>query len=183
MKTKAMVAVMLAALATTGTQCINDNFLIAVNLPIPFCHSINPGPNTFSGRDTIKLEGQIDKNYVDNMKAARFYDIKVSVGGDYNGSGTGDAFIVVKDTLFRIVHFSGNWSDFKTPVSVLTGAPKVVIDTTGVKKLVDILNQFVMTRSASVILEGRGTLSGQTPVPSGLSACIEVFAQVDAQIK
>ena len=184
MKTKVMVALLLAALATTGSQCINDNFLVAVNLPIPFCHNINPGPNNFTGRDTVLLQNQIDPSYLDNLKAARFYDIKVSVGGNYNGSVVGDAYIVGNNNIpSRIVHFDGTWADFKTPVSILNGAPKVVVDTLGVKALVSILNQFVVSGRATVILAGGGTLSGQTPVPSGLSACIEILAQADAEIE
>jgi hypothetical protein len=183
MKTKVMIVLMLGALATTGSQCINDDFLVAVNLPIPICHAINPGPNTFLGKDSVNLVNQIDPTYLGKLKAARFYDIQVWVTGTYDSTIVGDAYIVINNVDYRLVHFGGRWADFKTPMSILNGGTKLTIDNAGIQKLTDVLNQFVATGRATVVLKGAGTLYGQTPVPSGLTLCIEVFAQADAQIK
>jgi hypothetical protein len=183
MKTKVMIGIVLAALATTGSQCINENFLVAVNLPIPICHAINPGPNTFSGKDSVNLVNQIDASYLNNLRAARYYDIQVWVTGNYDSTVAGDAYIVVNNVDYRILHFAGKWNDFKTPVSIINSGSKITLDNAGVQKLTDILNQFVATGRGTLVVKGAGTLSGQTPVPSGLSLCMEVYAQADAEIK
>jgi hypothetical protein len=183
MKTKVMIGIVLAALATTGSQCINENFLVAVNLPIPICHAINPGPNTFAGKDSVNLVNQIDPTYLGKLKAARYYDIQVWVTGNYDSTVAGDAYIVVNNIDYRILHFNGKWSDFKTPVSILNAGSKITLDNTGLQKLTDVLNQFITTGRGTVVLKGAGTLSGTTPVPSGLGLCFEIFAQADAEIK
>ncbi len=180
MKTKILLVFLLGVLATTGSTCINDGFLVAVNLPMEMCLAINPGSNpSFSGSQTIKLSDQVDASYLDKIKNARFYDLKVHVTGTYTGTiYNGKCYVNGK----KLLDFTGGWADFATPQSLVGGSTFITRDTTGLKELVAVLNQFKTQPNTTVTLAGEGVLS-PTPIPSGLSVCLEIFAQVDAEVK
>src|SRR5512135_1126569 len=94
MKTKLLLFSLLLILATTGSTCINDGFLVAVNLPINPCFKINAGPTlTFNRSITDTLAMELDPSYRENIKSARYYDIRVSVLGTYNGTVNGTVYI------------------------------------------------------------------------------------------
>lgn len=183
MKTKVLLVFLLGILATTGSTCINDGFLVAVNLPIETCVGINSGPNLiFSGSETIKLADQIDVSYVNNIKSARFYDVRVKTKGTYNGT----IYIEGKIDGVSLVKTKTNpwpWSDFATPQSLLGKSEKFTVDSAGVRQLTTKLNQFKTDPTVSITLSASGTLAGQNPVPDGLSVCLEILAQVDAEVK
>jgi hypothetical protein len=179
MKTKALLLLLLGILATTGSTCINDGFLVAVNLPISNCFSINSGPTlSFSGSLTIKLADQIDASYLNKIKAVRYYDVRVSVQGTYTGSVSGSA--TINDV--PLLTYTGQWSDFATAQSLLGSSTHITSNATGVAELVRVLNLFKTDQTVTVKLSSTGSLSGQTPVPAGLSVCVEILAQVDAEV-
>jgi hypothetical protein len=180
MKTHVVLSLLILALMTTGSSCINDVYLLAVNLPISECFAIKAGPTlSFSESDTANLASYIDPSYVDKIKAARYYDIRVYVTGDYNGSVSGTGFL----NNIPLITYSGTWNDFKTPRSIITDKTKIVPVTAGVNELLRVLNQFASPPHSVVIrLGSSGSLSGQTPVPAGLSLCVEIYAQVDAEM-
>ena len=185
MKTKILLVFLLGILATTGSTCINDGFLVAVNLPISACFNIKSGSNlSWTPSDPgqpviIKLSDAIDGSYVDKIKNARYYDMQVTVHGAYAGSVSGFAYINGKPLL----SFQGQWSDFATPQSLIGSSTHITPQTAGVAELVAMLNQFKTNASTSMSLTSNGSLSGQSPVPSGLSFCFEILAQVDAQVQ
>lgn len=183
MKTKILLVFLLGILATTGSTCINDGFLVAVNLPIEACVSINEGPNLiFAGSQPIRLADQIDVSYVDNIKSARFYDVRVRTKGTYNGTvyleGKVDGVDLVKTKTSP-----WPWSDFATAQSLLGNSNKFTVDSAGVRQLTLKLNQFKTDPTTVITLSASGTLAGQSPVPAGLSVCLEILAQVDAEVK
>jgi hypothetical protein len=182
MKTKVLLVFLLGILATTGSTCINDGFLVAVNLPIEQCFSINAGPTLgFGGSIVIKLADEIDASYLDDIKSVRFYDIRVRTTGTYNGTvnveGKIDGVSLVKTTA------AWPWSDFATPQSLLGGSTKLTFDSLGVKQIVTKLNQFKTDPNTTITLSTIGTLAGLSPVPSGLGICLEILAQVDAEVE
>lgn len=179
MKMKLVLAGLLIVLLNTGSSCINDSILVAVNLPISHTWSINGGNNTsFSGSTTsIVLADQIDASYSDKIQSARFYDIRVSVGGAYSGNVNGTASI----NGTPLLTFNGSWADFQTPQSLLGSSPHVTPQTAGVAVLVNALNSFKTNPSTVVQLSAIGSVS-QGPVPNGLSVTVEILAQVDAQV-
>ena len=180
MKTKILLVFLLGILATTGSTCINDGFLVSVNLPMEMCIAVKPGPDpTFGGSQTIKLADQVDASYLEKIKNARFYDLKVHVTGTYTGTIYNGKFYVNGK---KLLDFAGAWTNFTTPQSLVGGSTFVTRDTTGLKELVAVLNQFKTQPNTAVTLSGDGVL-GTTPVPSGLSLCVEIFAQVDADVK
>jgi len=180
MKTKALLLLLLGVLATTGSTCINDGFLIAVNLPMSGCFAINPGPNlNFSGSVTIRLSEQIDVSYIDDISSVRYYDIRVSTLGTYTGSVSGIGYI----NNIPLVTYSGQWSDFATPQSLLQNSPRIQTQQAGLNEVLRVLNQFKTDPNTSAVLSSTGSLAGQSPVPAGLSVCIEILAQVDVKVQ
>lgn len=185
MKTKILMLFLLGILATTGSTCINDGFLVAVNLPIQACFNINAGPNlNWTPSDpgqpvVIRLSDLIDASYLDKIKNVRYYDLKVSVKGSYTGSASGICYI----NSIPLLTFSGTWADFTTGQSLLGSSTHITPQATGVTELMRVLNLFKTTSTTTVSFSSSGSLSGQSPVPSGLSVCFEIFAQADAEIK
>jgi len=179
MKMKLLLAGLLIVLLNTGSSCINDGIVVAVNLPISHTWNVNSGTNTnFSGSSTpIVLANQIDGSYKDKVKGARYYDIRVSVGGTYSGNVSGTAYI----NGIPLLTFNGSWTDFKTPQSLLGSSTHVTPQTAGVAALVSALNNFTSNSSTTVTLSANGNLT-QSPVPAGLTVTVEIFAQIDAQV-
>lgn len=184
MKMKLVLAALLIVLLNTGSSCINDGFLVAVNLPISHTWSINGGnTTTFNGGITqVALANQIDESYRDKVKGARYYDIRVSVGGTYSGNVTGTAYIgTTQSSRVPLLTFSGSWADFQTPQSLLGSSSHIAPQGAGVALLVSQLNAFATNNSVVVYLSADGSLS-QPPVPNGLTLTVEILAQVDAQV-
>ncbi len=180
MKTKLLLVFLLGILATTGSTCIQDGFVVAVNLPLDLCVDINPGNDpTFSGSQTIRLSDQIDASYLDKIKNARYYDVQVQVKGDFSGNiYNGKCYVDNK----KLLDFAGTWNEFKTSQSLLGGSTLIKTDTTGLNALLNALNRFKTQPSTTVVLSGDGVLGGQATIPAGLSVCLRILAQVDAEV-
>ena len=181
MKTKALLLLLLGILATTGSTCINEGFLVSVNLPISACFAINPGPSTsYDGTVAIKLADQIDASYIDEIQTVRYYDIRVSNQGTYADSVVnGRAFI----NNILLLTYAGKWSDFATPQSLLQNSTLIQVQAAGLNELVRVLNQFKTDATTTLYLRSTGRLTGAPPVPAGLSVCVEILAQVDAKVQ
>ncbi len=186
MKAKIMLVSVLAALSTLGSSCIREGFLIPVNLTIDQCYPLNAGPaGSFSATYTIPLGPLLDETFRGNIKAVRFYNMKISTTGNYGGTVAAQVF--VNNTLLLSIGGGTNnttpvpWSTFSTPQSLLGSSPYVRASSGGVTVLVSALNQLVTDESAAVVLRTTGTTSGTT-VPAGLSVCLEVLAQADAEL-
>jgi len=182
MKTNVLLLLLVGLLATTGSTCINDGFLVAVNLPMKATFNINAGPNlTFDGTYNVKLADQIDASYLENIKNTRFYDIRVSTTGTYNGTVYAVGSI---DGVKLVTVRNQPWSTFATPQSLLGGSKSIEVDSVGLKQIGKRLLEFKVSPQATVVvLSASGTLSGQSPVPSGLALVVEIMGQVDAEIK
>lgn len=183
MKTKALLLLLVGILATTGSTCIQEGFLVSVNVPIKATFPINGGPNlVFSGSQTIKLSDLIDASYVDNLKNVRYFDVRISTTGTYNGTVfvTGS---IDGSELIKTKNSPTPWSDLATPQSLLGGSTKFDFQTAGLTQLMNKLNQFKSDPNTTITLAANGTLSGQTPVPSGLALVVEIYAQADSEVK
>lgn len=184
MKMKLVLAGLLIILLNTGSSCINDSILVAVNLPISGTWPIHGGNDpTFSGTATVKLVDQIDASYSDVIQAARYYDIRVSVSGAYTGNVSGSATIQknINGVVAPLLTFNGRWDDFKTPQSLLGSSPHIVFDQAGIAVLVSALNTLKTDPSTTLYLTANGSVN-QTPVPGGLTVTVEILSQVDAQV-
>jgi hypothetical protein len=179
MKIKTLLYLLLVVLVTNGSSCVNDGFLIAVDFPIQSTYSINPGPNTnFGGAVTVKVTDQLGAAYKDNIKNVRYFDIRVSTSGTYAGSTSGSCF--VNGTKF--LDFSGLWSDFATPQSLLGSSTHITPQAAGTTAIMNLLSSLSYNPQATAVLSASGNVS-QGPVPAGLSITVTVYAQADSQVK
>jgi hypothetical protein len=180
MKMKIVLAALLIVLLNTGSSCINDGFQVAVNLPISHTWTINKGTNTHftEAATAIALANQIDASYQNKIKGARYYDIRVSVGGPYTGTVTNGVATINGTKLFD---FHGTWDQLKTPQSLLGSSSLITPNTAGVLVLVNALNSFVTNSSTTISLAASGDLS-TAPNVDGMTLTVEILAQVDAEV-
>ena len=194
MKARILLLALLAAVMTYGSSCINEGFLIPVNLSINNCYLvtsttiglINTSPKSFA------LSTLIDESFRDNIKGARYYDIRVSSTGNFTGNivGTVSVSSPQSPTQQVLLYVGGGanntnpvpWSTFSTPQTLLGASPYVRTSAAGVGVLVAALDRMVTDSNTSITLYVTGQTSGATSLPSGLSVCVEILGQVDARI-
>jgi hypothetical protein len=173
-----ILAVLVVFLVTNGSSCFHDDFVVAVNLPISACFTINAGSGTsYSGTVSLRLKDLIDPSFLDEMQDARFYDIRIYVKGAYSGSVDGSGSI----NNMPIVTFEGTWDQFLQPQSLLQKSSVLQAQQAGLIELARVLNEFKTNPEVIVTLTSAGNVS-QAPVPSGLSVCVEILSQVDSKV-
>jgi hypothetical protein len=179
MRAKIILAALLVYLVTTGSSCIKDTFLVAVNFPFSGCYDINPGDNpVFGGFTTVTLREQVPASFRDDIIEARYYDIQVWTTGTYAGNVNGTASI----NGITMLNYSGAWSDFSTPQSLLGNSPHITPQTPGLLELARVLLEFSTNPNVTLTLASSGSVSS-TPVPDGLQVCVQVLTQGDAEVK
>ncbi len=182
MKTMTFVLVtLLAALASVGFNCINDNFTVAVNLPLTVDLTVNPGPTgTKSGSATVRFADKIDQSYLGKLQNVRYYDIRVSTVGTYSGN-VSNGVLTIDGT--PILTFAGTWNQFNTPQSLLGSSTLVRPDSRGIVILMNKLNSFKSDPNIQATLSASCTISDPSGnVPSGLMVHFEILTQVDAEV-
>jgi hypothetical protein len=177
MKAKIVLISLFVALATMGFDCINDSFLVSVNVNgITGKFKINPGNNPNFGPPgdcvTITASQYLDQSYSDEIQDVRIFDIKVSTIGTYAGNVNGTATV----NNVAILNYSGPWSSFNTPQSLLT-SQLITRSAGGIGLLVNAIKN-----KQTIVLCGVGSVS-QVPVPDGLYIQVDVSGQVDAKPK
>jgi hypothetical protein len=191
MKAKLLLLVLLVALMTNGSSCINQGFIVPVNLNINPCYNINAGPaGPFGGVQTVYPVNLIDQSFQDNIKGARYYDIQVTANGTYSGNVSGVVYVSLNGGAEQPLLLVGGgtahntavpYASFNTPQSLLGTSPYVGTSAGGVAILTNALNQIATNSNTYITLRAAGTVSGAT-VPSGLSVCITILAQADASL-
>ena len=149
MKTRIVLLLLLAGLMTMGSQCINDSFIVAINLDaIGNCYQItvNAPTSTYAPQPvTIDPASLLDQSYADKIKNARLVDITLGVTG-YTGTADGDVFF----NGTTIFHYHG---DFSTPRSLLRD--RAYFSNLNVTPLVNILTtrplRFLALRTAAIL--------------------------------
>jgi hypothetical protein len=178
MKAKIILAALLVYLVTTGSSCIKDTFLVVVNFPFSGCYDINPGDNpVFGGFTSVTLRDQVPASFRDDIREARYYDIQVWTTGTYAGNINGTASI----NGITMLNYSGAWSDFSTPQSLLGNSPYITPQTPGLLELARVLLEFPTNPNVTLTLASSGSVSS-TPVPDGLQVCVQVLTQGDAEV-
>jgi hypothetical protein len=186
MNAKIILVAMLAALSTLGSSCIREGFLIPVNLTVNQCYPLIQGPaGSFNTVYTIALSPLLDASLRNDVKAVRFYDMKVSTTGVYGGLVA--AQVYVNNVLLASIGGAPNnatavpWSTFSTSQSLLGSSPYIKASSDGVTVLVLALNRLVQDENASLTLRVTGVTAGAT-LPAGLSVCLEILAQADVEM-
>lgn len=161
---------LVVGVATMGSDCINEPFLVSVNLDeIAVTINIPAGTTTtYNGSRTITAAEYLDAGFasVENM---RVYDITVQGVGTYTGTVTGSASV----NGTPILSYNGTWASFATPRSLL-GASGLTLQAAGVTAL-----KAAVEAAQTVTVAGSGSVSA-SPVPA-LQLIIRVYGQVDAE--
>lgn len=173
-----VVLVALVAMSGLGASCfsITDPFVVAVNLKdIKNTYNVTPGTVTFDpGCITRNAADYIDANF--NVEGGgQLVDIIVKTNGTFAGNITNGQVRVGGSTqsLQTLVTYSGPWSAFNTPQSLLQNNVTMTLNQTGVSTL----KSLIQNTSPIVICHG-GAFS-QSAV-AGMSIDVSIFAQVNA---
>ncbi len=186
MKAKIVLVAVLLTLSTLGSSCIREGFLIPVNLTIDQCYPLSQGPaGPFNMVYTIALSPLVDASVRNDVRAVRFYDMKISTTGSY--SGIVAAQVYVNNVLLASIGGPPNnatavpWSTFSTPQSLLGSSPFITATSDGITVLVSALNQLAQNENPSLTLRATGVTAGDG-LPAGLSVCLEILAQADVEM-
>lgn len=178
MKTKIVLCLLFVGMMTTGASCVNENAVVSVDFPISYQYAINPGSNTtFNESKTVIVTDQVADSYRDKIQNARYYDVRVWVSGAYTGSVTGSGYV----NNMKLIDFSGQWSDFTSPQSLLGSSTHITLQPQGKAELLRVLGLVSSSPQTTLTVSATGSVS-QGPVPSGLSIHIDIYAQADSQI-
>ena len=176
MKTKFLLGMTFVAMTTMGFDCINDPIIVSLNLePFTACYDIDS--TTYDRFVTIRPEDFIDDSYLKKIADARVYNITVEARGSFDGSITDGVVTINGEPLLT---YSGTWANFSTPQSLLGSSPYIHPQGRGISVLIDVLKQM---QPFTLKSRGRLTGGGVPPVPSGLSVCVNVYTQADANAK
>ena len=169
---KRALLVLALAYAAMGSECINDPFVVSVNVEaLDAVINLPAGTvTTFAGSTTVGAAEYFTTD-VGAIQDLRIYDVTVQTVGTYSGTVTGTSTV----NGATLVSYSGPWSSFATPKSLLTPSSGVTLNAAGVTAL-----RTAVLGQQNVTLAGGGTLS-TTPVPA-LQLIIKVYAQVDAEL-
>lgn len=160
---------LMVGLSTMGSECINDPFLVSVNLEeLELTISIPAGTTTtYTGSRTVTAAEYLDAGFA-TLQNMRVYDITVQTVGAYGGTVTGSASV----NGTPILTYTGTWTQLNTPHSLLAGAG-LTLQAGGVTAL----RNAVQARQA-VTFAGSGSVS-DSPVPA-VQLIVRIFGQVDA---
>lgn len=184
MKPKILIAVLILSFSTLGSDCINDPFLVAVNLDlIEGVFSVNPGDGSFNDQSgVINIRNLIDSNFRDDIRGFRLYDIRVRVQGPYPaGTVSGDCYYSLDGGPERqFLSFAGAYSAYAAGVSLLNpGTPPLVTrNAANLALLLAALND-INNLPGTIQLRGAGTGPAVTQT---LQVVVEVYLQADAEV-
>jgi len=169
MKVKTVLMMLFVGLMTMGFECVNDNAFFSVNLQgVTGTFKVNPGNNpNFNDCKTFLAQDYLDASF-GTLGDVRIYDIRVSTIGAYGGNVNGR----VEVNGVTILSYSGPWSNFSTPRSLVTST-LITRSPAGLATLINAIKN-----KQDITLCGIGSVS-QIPVPDGLYVKVEVFGQVD----
>lgn len=178
MKTKMILAALFIALTTMGFDCINNDFVVSVNIQgVTGTFYVNRGNGAlFDGSKTFPASDYLNQDFSDEIKDVRIYDVRVSTGGPYTGSISNGTVSVNGTPILRIVN-STPWSAFNTPQSLLT-SPYINRVPGGVGPLVNAIRN-----KQDITIRGFGSLSAPVDRDSTYFISVEVLGQVDASVK
>ena len=160
------------AMTTMGSTCISitDPLVVTLNVKdIKDTYDITPGTVNFNNPPRCIVRNPND--YLDaayDVSGAHLVDASVQTVGAFSGSVIGGAITVNGTTLAT---YSGPWSAFNTPQSILTSS-LLVRNAAGVTVLLDA----IQNRQTLTICDG-GQFS--SAAPAGLQVVTSIFAQVD----
>ena len=173
MKTKMLLGLLVVMIPLMGFDCVNDPIIVALNLkPFNATYVINPGSNNspYSGTTTIDPTSLYDNSYT--LTGVSVYNLTVQTAGPQDlGTCSGTVTITSSGTTHTLFTYSGPWTAFNTPQSLLTSS-YITRDAAGVSQLIQAVqnkDQITFGGTASI------TFSGQ--INSGNSVIASAYVQ------
>jgi hypothetical protein len=170
--------VALVALTGLAASCfeITDPFVVAVNVnDIRNTYNVTPGTTSFGLGCVTKNPGDyIDPNF-EVSGGGQLVDVIVEANGTFGGNilngqvGIGSA----TNAQIPLVTYSGPWSAFNAPQSLLQDNGTLTLNPTAVTTMMNL----IQNRQPIVICHG-GVLS--QPAVAGMSIDVTILAQVNA---
>jgi hypothetical protein len=180
MRTNAMKTALVAMIAVSGmgASCfsITDPFVVPVNVKdIKSVYTVTPGTVNFDPGCTTKNSADyIDSNF-DVSGGGQLVDILIQTNGAYTGNINGGQVRVgaSQGSLVTLATYSGSWSAFNTPQSLLQSSSPITLNTNGVSTLLNLIQN-----QQSVVICHAGAFS--PAAGSGMTINVTIFAQVNA---
>jgi hypothetical protein len=180
MRARLMKTALVALVAVSGmaAQCfsITDPFVIVVNVKdIKGTYTVTPGTVDFDPGCTIKNSADyIDANF--NVSGGgQLVDVIVQTNGTYSGNIIGGQVQIgpVSGSLQTLATYSGAWSAFNTPQSLIQNNTTMSLNSGGVSTLLSLIQS-----QSSIRICHAGQFS--TPATTGMTIDVTIFAQVNA---
>jgi hypothetical protein len=177
MKTNVLLLVMFVVLATMGSTCVNEDFVVPINLqsisktiPIIKGGTVSFGPT----KDciTVNPSDYLNSDFSD-FSDVRLYDVRVTTIGSFAGNIQNGVILVNGSAMLG---YSGPWNSFNTTQSLLT-SPLIDKSHLNTAVLLDAIKN-----KQPLTLCGQGSISQAMNV-DGCAVTIEILAQVDAKVK
>ena len=168
----------LVAMSGLAAECfsITDPFVVAVNVKdIKNTYNVTPGTINFDpGCITKNASDYIDANF-NVAGGGQLVDIIVQTNGTFAGNITNGQIRVggSLQSLQTLATYSGAWSAFNTPQSLIQNNVTMTLNQTGVNTLKSLIENV----SNIVICHGGAFSQAAT---AGMSIDVTIFAQVNA---
>jgi hypothetical protein len=180
MRVQAMKSALVALVAVSimGAKCfsITDPFVVAVNVKdIKGTYTVTPGTVNFDPSCTTKNSSDyIDANF--NVSGGgQLVDVIIQTHGNYAGNIQGGEVQIgaTQGSLLTLATYSGPWTDFNTPQSLIQNNVTMTLNSAGVSSLLNLIQN-----QQSIVICHDGAFS--SPAASGMSIDVTIFAQVNA---
>lgn len=178
MKPWLILGVLIVALVTMGSSCINESFIIPVTVPLQKDFITNPG-GSWNEEEIFLIAEEIPESLGDEVVGARLVDIEVWAENPPPGAVVQNGTVYVNDVLAAT--FSGTGAQLSTPISLLNpGVPELIVkNQAGIDEIENVLNQFIADpENTSVRLRSTGTV---TPSVASQKIWIKITLQTDLE--
>lgn len=175
MKTTTLILTMLmVTLLTMGSSCVNEGFVIAVNVPISKCNTFTANSNSYdSGPQSVDLASIVGESFSGKLSQARLYDIKLTYIGPYTGNVSGSVYIGAT----KVVDYAGPASSFVGGRSLLT-SPTLFSNLNAAPLLTALA-----TRPLPVVTIRNTASFTPAPTPGTQhTLCVDILAQADGTV-
>lgn len=178
MKPWLILGVLIVALVTMGSSCINESFIIPVSVPLQKDFMTNPG-GSWNDEETFRIAEQIPESLGDEVVSARLVDIEV-----WAENPPADAVVqngVAYVNGIPAAFFSGTGAEFANPISLLNpGVPELITkNQAGIDEIERVLNQFLLDpENTEVTVRSTGTVS---PAVASQKIWVKITIQADLE--
>lgn len=168
----------LVAMSGLGASCfsITDPFVVSVNVKdIKNVYTVTPGTINFDPGCITKNSSDYIDDQFEVAGGGRLVDVIVKTNGTYSGNIVGGQVRIgaTQGSLQTLVTYSGPWSAFNTPQSLIQNNVTMTLNSGGVSTLLNLIQnqQPIVICHAGAFSQAAGT---------GMTIDVAIFAQVNA---